>query len=159
MDLTISPDDEAFRQEVRAFIRDNLPKHLPREVLRLGYLAHGAKRVLEWGKILYKKGWAAPPWPVEYGGTGWTDIVIIIGQIDRRSDQPYAGALRPSLADAGVQNRRLDARIGAHQQDHLGAVDIFDPCRPDIGTSVAGRQPRTISAAFDMTAQTLDQRL
>ena len=74
MDLTVSAEDEAFRQEVRAFIRDNLPKHLPREVHRLGYLAHGAKRVLEWGKILYKKGWAAPPWPVEYGGTGWTDM-------------------------------------------------------------------------------------
>ncbi len=74
MDLTISPEDEAFRQEVRAFIRDNLPKELARTSARLGYLAHGRERILAWTKILHKKGWSAPHWPKEYGGTGWTDM-------------------------------------------------------------------------------------
>ena len=74
MDLTLSPDDEAFRQEVRAFIRDNLPRELARSAARLGYLAHGRERILAWTKILHTKGWSAPHWPKEYGGPGWTDM-------------------------------------------------------------------------------------
>src|ERR1700760_4650480 len=70
MDLTFSPEEEAFRQEVRAFIdeaRTQLPKNLgaPEAADRTkdDYLA--------WHKLLYKKGWVAPLWPKQYGGTGW----------------------------------------------------------------------------------------
>jgi len=71
MDLTFSPQEEAFRQEVRAFIAEaktKLPKNLgaPEAATRTkdDYLA--------WHKLLYKKGWVAPLWPKQYGGTGWT---------------------------------------------------------------------------------------
>ena len=58
MNLSASSNDAAFREEVRAFIRDNLPPNLPREVHRVGYLAHGRDRILAWQRILYKQGWA-----------------------------------------------------------------------------------------------------
>ncbi|HXC37564.1 MAG TPA: acyl-CoA dehydrogenase family protein [Burkholderiales bacterium] len=74
MDLNTSPEDEAFRQEVRTFLRENLSPKVSAEIHRLGYLAHGRERMLDWHRILYKKGWAAPHWPKEYGGTGWTDM-------------------------------------------------------------------------------------
>jgi len=74
MDLSTSPEDEAFRQEVRDFLRHNLSPKVAGEIHRLGYLAHGRERMLDWHRILYKKGWAAPHWPKEYGGTGWTDM-------------------------------------------------------------------------------------
>ncbi len=70
MDMEFSPEDLAFQQEVRDFIAENYPADLRdkqdegEEMSKEDFLA--------WHKILYKKGWIAPAWPVEYGGTGWT---------------------------------------------------------------------------------------
>ena len=64
------PADEAFRQEVRAFLRDRLPVDMARRN-RQGFHAPRAD-TREWTHILHEKGWSAPNWPVEHGGTGWT---------------------------------------------------------------------------------------
>ncbi len=68
MDFSFSKEDLAFRKEVRKFIADNFSAELkgldPRDLTR--------DQMLVWHRILHKKGWAAPGWPVEYGGTGWT---------------------------------------------------------------------------------------
>jgi len=69
MDLEFSPEELAFRDEVRAFIRDNYPAHLHEKSLRDDL---SKEDFLAWHKILGKKGWSAPAWPVEYGGTGWS---------------------------------------------------------------------------------------
>ncbi len=69
MDLNFSAEELAFRDEVRAFIEANYPKHLKGKVLREDL---SKEDFLAWHKILGKKGWSAPAWPVEYGGTGWT---------------------------------------------------------------------------------------
>jgi alkylation response protein AidB-like acyl-CoA dehydrogenase len=68
MDLTFSPEEEAFRAEVRGFIEENLPK-----------IAKTTRREFEtredfmaWHKMLYKRGWVAPHWPAQYGGAGWS---------------------------------------------------------------------------------------
>ncbi|MGD0865298.1 MAG: acyl-CoA dehydrogenase family protein [Rhizomicrobium sp.] len=68
MDLTFSPEEEAFRAEVRSFIDENLPKALKGK-RRNEYTTR--EEYLAWHKVLYKKGWVAPLWPKEYGGTGW----------------------------------------------------------------------------------------
>ena len=70
MDMEFSAEDLAFQQEVRSFIAENYPESLRgkqdegEDLERDDYLA--------WHKVLAKKGWIAPAWPVEYGGTGWT---------------------------------------------------------------------------------------
>jgi len=70
MNLDFSPEDIAFRKEVRAFIEENYPEDLKSkqdegdELSREDHLA--------WHKILAKKGWVAPSWPTAHGGTGWT---------------------------------------------------------------------------------------
>ncbi|WP_295530024.1 acyl-CoA dehydrogenase family protein [Novosphingobium sp. Chol11] len=70
MHLDFSPEDLAFQQEVRTFIAENYPEDLRgkqdegKELSREDFLS--------WHKVLAKKGWIAPAWPVEYGGTGWT---------------------------------------------------------------------------------------
>ncbi|MBV9117187.1 MAG: acyl-CoA dehydrogenase family protein, partial [Acetobacteraceae bacterium] len=65
MDLRFTPDEAAFRAEVRAFIRDNLPADI-RERLRLGHPAR-KEDIVAWQRILNRKGWAAPHWPKEHG--------------------------------------------------------------------------------------------
>lgn len=70
MDLEFSPEDLAFRDEVRAFIAENYPASLRGKQDEGDELTK--EDFLSWHKVLAKKGWVAPAWPVEYGGTGWT---------------------------------------------------------------------------------------
>jgi alkylation response protein AidB-like acyl-CoA dehydrogenase len=76
MDLRFSPEEVAFREEVRAFIRDNLPDEL-RERLRLGYSARKQDTVM-WQRRLNARGWAALGWPKEWGGPDWTPVQRMI---------------------------------------------------------------------------------
>ncbi len=72
MDLTFGAEAEAFREQVRSFIRTNLPDATRRQVAeeRMDLPAEDQRL---WHRKLYEQGWACPSWPVEHGGTGWTD--------------------------------------------------------------------------------------
>ena len=70
MNLDLTPEDSDFRDEVRAFLKDNLTD----ELAIAGRLSTSVfiepEFSLPWQRILHARGWAAPGWPVEYGGTG-----------------------------------------------------------------------------------------
>lgn len=70
MHLEFSPEDLAFQQEVRSFIAESYPAPLRGKQDEGDELSK--EDFLSWHKVLAKKGWVAPAWPVEYGGTGWT---------------------------------------------------------------------------------------
>ena len=70
MNLDFSPEDIAFRNEVRAFIEENYPPELRAKQETGEELSRDDH--LSWHKILAKKGWVAPGWPKAIGGTGWT---------------------------------------------------------------------------------------
>lgn len=63
------PELEAFRQTVRAFLCDKLPPELA--YLSIGMFSQ-CDVMSRWQAILYDQGWAAPGWPVDRGGTGWS---------------------------------------------------------------------------------------
>jgi len=68
MEIEFSPEDLAFRDEVRQFIEENYPTYL-REMKSRGEM--GKEDILAWHKVLHKKGWVAPHWPKDYGGCEW----------------------------------------------------------------------------------------
>ena len=69
MDLNYSLEETAFRDEVGSWLEQNLPADLRDKVRNYRELS---KDDLErWHKILAKKGWVAPDWPKEWGGTDW----------------------------------------------------------------------------------------
>lgn len=68
MDLSFSPEHIAFRQEVRAFIESAMPPHLREKASVDGHFE--MSEIMEWHKILYRKGWVAPHWPASVGGPG-----------------------------------------------------------------------------------------
>lgn len=72
MDLRFPPEVIAFRDEVRAFMRANLPEAL-RRVVAAGRKPDRAA-MTAWTRTLHAKGWAVPHWPVEWGGTGWDPL-------------------------------------------------------------------------------------
>lgn len=69
MNLDFSPEEVAFRDEVRTFIEENYPEELKNSGGRENL---SREQFLAWHKVLGKKGWSAPAWPEPYGGTGWT---------------------------------------------------------------------------------------
>jgi pimeloyl-CoA dehydrogenase large subunit len=72
MDLSLSNDELAFRDEVRTFFKDNVPPAI-KQKMKEG--RHTSKQdLVDWTRILHKKGWAVPHWPKEYGGTGWSPV-------------------------------------------------------------------------------------
>ncbi|ATE61180.1 acyl-CoA dehydrogenase family protein [Thauera sinica] len=72
MKLEFSAADEAFRLEVREFVRTRLPADIKRKV-ELGLrLEH--EDYVTWFRILEERGWITPGWPVEHGGPGWNHV-------------------------------------------------------------------------------------
>ena len=74
MDLDLSPQDLAFRDEVRAFLAEHLT-----DAIRDGAAATPSVFVepdigQAWNAVLHRKGWLAYQWPKEHGGTGWSPV-------------------------------------------------------------------------------------
>jgi alkylation response protein AidB-like acyl-CoA dehydrogenase len=72
MDLNYSTDELAFRDEVRGWLAKNLPTDLRDKIAEYKELTR--EDLLRWHKILAKKGWVAPSWPKEWGGTDWNVV-------------------------------------------------------------------------------------
>ncbi len=73
MDLKLSEADQTFRDEVRDFLESNLTEDIRierRDSHAIGQFEH----IEVWHKKLYEKGWIAPGWPREHGGTGWNEV-------------------------------------------------------------------------------------
>ena len=97
MDVEWSPADIAFRDEVRAFLDENLTPDLERagQLMTSVYSDHEAS--MAWQGILHERGWAAPAWPVEYGGCEWSLTQHYIFS----REMTLAGA--PALSPMGIR--------------------------------------------------------
>ena len=139
MDLAFTPEEIAFRDEVRAFIRDNLPTDI-RDRMRLGYSPRKEDTV-RWQRILNKQGWAAHSWPKEYGGPGWSAVQRMIFLEENQ--------VAPAPETAVVQHHH--DRAGADPVRHRGAEDAL---------SAARRQPgRLVVPGFLRTRRRIGSRL
>ena len=69
MDTRLSEEDLTFQQEVRQFLSEAWDDEVRATCANKTTMKEGVE---EWQRRLYKKGWMAPHWPVEYGGTDWS---------------------------------------------------------------------------------------
>jgi pimeloyl-CoA dehydrogenase large subunit len=76
MDLSYSKEEMDFREEVRDFFQTAVPKETRRKLLEGRHLSK--EDMVTWQRILNKKGWAVPHWPVQWGGTGWDSVRLYI---------------------------------------------------------------------------------
>jgi alkylation response protein AidB-like acyl-CoA dehydrogenase len=72
MDLAFTPEEQKFREDVRGWVHENLPREISHKV-------HNALRLSRddmqrWAKILGNKGWLGYGWPKQFGGPGWNAI-------------------------------------------------------------------------------------
>src|SRR5471032_946503 len=117
MDLRFTDDELAFREEVRAFVKSNLPASIRQKIFEG---RHPSKDdIVNWTRLLHKKGWAVPHWPVEWGGTGWSPVQLLIfnDELQQASEpEPLAfgtSMVGPVIASFGseAQKRRFLPRI------------------------------------------------
>ena len=94
MDLNYSAEELAFRDEVRNWLAKNLPRELKQKVENYQHLSKDD--LLRWHRILADKGWIAPAWPKEWGGTGWNVVQRYIFE----EELGYAGG--PPLIPFGL---------------------------------------------------------
>ncbi|MFZ4831775.1 acyl-CoA dehydrogenase family protein [Rouxiella sp. Mn2063] len=145
MDLDFTPQEEAFRQEVRRFISSNLPPSLADKVkngLRL------SKQDMEsWHAILNKQGWLASHWPQELGGAGWSVMQQFI------FDNECAAANAPRIVPFGLSMLGpVMIKYGSEQQKRYWLPRILDGsdwwCQgysePGAGSDLAGLTTRAV---------------
>ena len=142
MDMHLSSDDLAFQKEVEAFLDTSLDD----ELRRAGELSSGIcgahEPTMRWHKILHKKGWVAPRWPVEHGGTGWSDMRHYIwSSACARAHAPRLypmglGMIGPTLAVCGTPEQQHTiypsfcrvSIFGVRAIPNQGQVQIWPAC-------------------------------
>ncbi|MEE4537328.1 MAG: acyl-CoA dehydrogenase family protein [Erythrobacter sp.] len=97
MNIDLSPQEESFRDEVRAFLADKLTDRLREGARRTPGVFVEPDIGLEWQRVLHERGWVASHWPAEHGGPGWTPVQRYIFE----KECALAGA--PALSVLGLK--------------------------------------------------------
>ena len=145
MQLDFTPEEEAFRLEVRQFIEAEYPQAL-RKKMQAG-AAPNKQDYLSWQQILHRKGWIAPRWPVEYGGTGWSPTQSYI------FDEEITAAQTPRVMPFGLTMLGpVLMAFGSDEQKQQYLPAILDSstwwCQgysePDAGSDLASLKTQAI---------------
>jgi len=95
MDLSFTPEEQAFRETVRSFVAEKLPADIQKRTLEGRKQTHDDYK--RWHRLLYERGWGAPTWPKEYGGPGWGPVEQYI------FEEESAAAGAPLLSPFGLK--------------------------------------------------------
>jgi alkylation response protein AidB-like acyl-CoA dehydrogenase len=143
MDLGFTPQEETFRAEVREFLNSKLPRRLSEKVRLQQHLSRDD--MAQWHSILNDRGWLAPHWPKQYGGTGWNAVQGFI------FETACALAYAPRVVPFGVSMLGpVLIKFGTEEQKRYWLPRILDGsdwwCQgysePGAGSDLAGLKTR-----------------
>ncbi|MCW5752655.1 MAG: acyl-CoA dehydrogenase family protein [Alphaproteobacteria bacterium] len=145
MDLRFSEAEIAFRDEVRNFINDNLPADIRAKVRRQVHLER--PEIDAWQKILFRRGWGAPGWPVEHGGTGWSVVQRHIFEEETAAlDCPPQSPFGLSMVGPVIYTFGSEAQKGHYLPRIVSAEDWW--CQgysePGSGSDLASLRTRAV---------------
>jgi alkylation response protein AidB-like acyl-CoA dehydrogenase len=112
MEMSWSATDERFRQDVREFVAAALTPDLRKAGRSLTSVYAEYEIGMKWQRILHQRGWAAPSWPVEYGGCGWSvaQRYIFAGELAAAGAPPISpmgiGMCGPVLIGHGTSEQK-----------------------------------------------------
>ncbi len=151
MQLEFTAEERAFAEEVDAFFKANLDPRLSEQVRRNpSYVSREDMR--RWQKALYERGWIAPNWPAEHGGTGWTPTQKFI--FEEAYQRHYAPRLSPfglMMVGPVIYTFGTDAQ----KAEHLPAIlksDVFwcqGYSEPGSGSDLASLRTRAVRDGED----------
>ena len=150
MDFAFTAEDQDFRAEARQFLREHLPADLALREARGFHLDRA--EIAGWHRRIYERGWAAPNWPREFGGTGWTPIQKYLYELE------YGIANAPEISQIGLSMAGpVLCRFGSPelQQRFLGPIlrgDLWF-CQgfsePQSGSDLASLRTRAVRDGND----------
>jgi alkylation response protein AidB-like acyl-CoA dehydrogenase len=143
MDLRLSPEQEAFRTEVREWLDANVPRSLPSPGTREGFEAHR-----DWERTLARVGYAAIRWPEEYGGRGADPVLQAIFEEEyllaggpERVTVVGQNLLGPTLMVHGTPEQRSRWLPGILSAEEIWSQGFSEP---DAGSDLAGITTRAV---------------
>jgi alkylation response protein AidB-like acyl-CoA dehydrogenase len=143
MDLTLSPSEQEFRDEVRAWLEENNPGAEPE-----GSLEEVIAFRREWQHKLHEAGWAGISWPKEYGGRGATMIeqAIFVGEAARQGTPSPANVLGLAMGGPVVIAHGTEEQKRRYLEPILTAEEIW--CQgfsePESGSDLASLKTRAV---------------
>lgn len=141
MDLTLSPSEEEFRDEVRTWLQENNPGPEPEGSLDEVMTFRG-----DWQRKLHAAGWAGISWPKEYGGRGATMIeqAIFVGEAARQEAPSPANVLGLAMGGPVVIAHGTEAQKERYLEPILTGEEIW--CQgfsePNAGSDLASLKTR-----------------
>ena len=142
MDLSLSPEETRFRDELRAWLETHVPKnweHRPDESIQQHFAF-----LRSWQKTLYDGGWAGISWPREYGGRGASLMqqVIFWQELARVSAPPMAnviglGMVGPTIIAFGTEAQKARFLPGILSADEIWCQGFSEP---NAGSDLAALQ-------------------
>jgi alkylation response protein AidB-like acyl-CoA dehydrogenase len=149
MDFDFTPEQEAFRKEVRQWLETNLPDDLRGRAFAASRADHEeVRRLRAWQKKMYEAGYIGIDWPREFGGRGASIVeVIILYQEMARAESPQivnrggVSMLGPTLMKHGTpaqQKRFLSKILSAEEMWCQGFSE------PNAGSDLANLQTRAV---------------
>jgi alkylation response protein AidB-like acyl-CoA dehydrogenase len=154
MDFRLSPEDEAFRQEVHDFIEKECPKQL-RERAGIGSFMSNAQYFIEWRRKIAAKGWVAPAWPKEYGGAGMTIMQQFVYNMETarmRAPSPLfigglgVAVLGPTILVYGSDEQKKEYIPGILSGEVMWCQGFSEP---GSGSDLASLQTRAVRDGDD----------
>ena len=149
MDLTYTPEEEAFRTEVRDWLRANVPSRpLPSAGTKEGFEAHR-----EWERSMHRAGFAGLRWPVEYGGRGLGVVMQAIFEEEyflaggpERVTSLGQRLMGPTLMVHGTEEQKKRWIPGILSADQVWSQGFSEP---DAGSDLAGLKTRAVREGDD----------
>jgi alkylation response protein AidB-like acyl-CoA dehydrogenase len=140
MDLRDTPEEAAFRAELRVWLEENLPDELKGH--RGGAGRFDQPEMRAWSRALYDAGYAGLTWPKEYGGAGapYTFQAIFLEELARAEAPPHIGVIGLGMAGPTIVAHGTEEQKARHLAPILSAEDIW--CQgfsePGAGSDLAG---------------------
>jgi alkylation response protein AidB-like acyl-CoA dehydrogenase len=140
VDLRDTPDEAAFRAEVREWVTANMPPELRGH--RGGAARFDEPALRAWSRRLHEAGYAGLTWPAEYGGGGksFTHQAIFLEEMARAEAPPHVGVIGLGMAGPTIIAHGSETQKARHLEPILSAEEIW--CQgfsePGAGSDLAG---------------------
>ncbi len=153
MDMAHAKEDDLFREEVRDFLAEKLTDDLKRRARAAGWRTFTDHDLaMEWQSILHSRGWVAPAWPKEFGGTGWSVMERFIYQqecLAAGTPRLYPQGLMmlgPTLIGHGTDEQRSEILPRILSGDDLWCQGYSEP---GSGSDLASLQTKAVKDGDD----------
>lgn len=145
--LHYDEETEAFRDELRRFLEENLPAPAERTE-RVRSSAHIPEWARRWQRLLFDSGWLVPGWPPEYGGRNATPVQQMVYfeeltklEVPRSCNPQGLSIITPSILDYGTEDQKQKFALPTLRAEISWCLGMSEP---NAGSDLASLRTRAV---------------